>query len=95
MDGDTPLHAAIRYATEKSTDLGTHMADLLCDAGADPRVRNKGGQKPIIMVTGGAEFEELRDLLRKAEYAYAEGIVEEEDVNGVEGGSGSGSESDN
>jgi len=75
LDGDTPLHVSIRYANEKALDLGQHMADLLCEAGADPRVRNKGGQKAVMMVSTAPDFEGLRDILRKAEYAYAEDLV--------------------
>jgi hypothetical protein len=51
------------------------MADLLCEAGADPRVRNKGGQKAVMMVSTAPDFEGLRDILRKAEYVYAEDLV--------------------
>ena len=40
LEGDTPLHRAIRYVNELSADEwedGAAVVELLLDAGADPR----------------------------------------------------------
>lgn len=87
MDKDTPLHAAVRYANEKDANLGLEMIKMMCEAGCDPRVKNKHGQKPIDLVYENAE---IKATLRQAEYILAEGVTADDDDEGDDSGSDSG-----
>ena len=58
MDDDTPLHIAVRYANDKDRELGTEMVKMMCDAGCDPRVRNKFNQKPVELVFNNDEIKQ-------------------------------------
>lgn len=61
----------MQYANDKDEEVGFELVELLLDAGADPRVRSKGGRKALDMVD--AEDEELKKLLREAEYKLLAG----------------------
>ncbi|KAJ5723115.1 hypothetical protein N7488_001150 [Penicillium malachiteum] len=87
MDKDTPLHIAVRFANEKDAELGEEMVKMMCEAGCDPRVRNKHGQKPADLVFNKPE---IKQALQKAEYILAEGIQDND--NGSEHDSASDSE---
>ncbi|KAJ5575465.1 hypothetical protein N7450_009364 [Penicillium hetheringtonii] len=76
LDNDTPLHVAVRYAAEKDKELGTEMVKMMCEAGCDPRVRNKHNQKPIELVF---DNNEIKQALQQAEYIMAEGIQNQGD----------------
>ncbi|KAL8936647.1 MAG: hypothetical protein Q9211_004091 [Gyalolechia sp. 1 TL-2023] len=95
LERDTPLHKAIRYtnalpASERA--LGHSIAELLIDAGADPRTRNKAKLKPVELVD--PRNTDLRDLLQRAEYSMTVGDdVVVRDGN-EEGPTGSASDSD-
>lgn len=88
MDKDTPLHIAVRYANDKDAELGTEMVTMMCEAGCDPRVRNKHGQKPADLVFNNPE---IKQTLQQTEYILAEGIQNEE---GGDEGNGSASDSE-
>lgn len=88
MDKDTPLHIAVRYANDKDAELGAEMVKMMCEAGCDPRVRNKHGQKPAELVFNKPE---IRQTLQQAEYILAEGMRNDEG-NGSEYDSASNSE---
>lgn len=88
VDKDTPLHIAVRYANDKDTELGTEMVKMMCEAGCDPRVRNKHGQKPADLVFNNPE---IKQTLQQTEYILAEGIQTEE---GNDEGNGSASDSE-
>lgn len=83
VDQDTPLHTAVRFANEKDAELGLAMIEMMCEAGCDPRVRNKHGQKPIDLVY--AEHPEIKKALQKAEYILSESVQQESE--GEEGAS--------
>lgn len=80
LDKDTPLHVAVRYANEKDAELGLEMVRMMCDAGCDPRVRNKHGQKPTELVYNNPE---IKSVLQQAEYVMAEGLREDADSGSV------------
>ncbi|CRG85863.1 hypothetical protein PISL3812_02867 [Talaromyces islandicus] len=90
VDQDTPLHVAVRYANEKDPELGLEMISMMCEAGCDPRVRNKPGQKPIDLVFG--DNTELKSVLQKAEYVLNENIQQEQEDGDENAGSASDSE---
>ncbi|UPX12847.1 uncharacterized protein EKO05_0003382 [Ascochyta rabiei] len=92
MESDTPLHKAARYANSLSQadwPAAMPIVDILLDAGCDPRIRNKAKLKPIELVD--PRNTELRDMLRKGEFAMMMGgdVVEED-----EGAGGSASDSE-
>ncbi|RAK73861.1 ankyrin repeat-containing protein ANK1 [Aspergillus fijiensis CBS 313.89] len=80
LDKDTPLHVAVRYANEKDAELGLEMVRMMCDAGCDPRVRNKHSQKPTELVYNNPE---IKSVLQQAEYVMAEGLREDADSGSV------------
>lgn len=88
MDKDAPLHIAVRYANDKDAELGTEMVKMMCEAGCDPRVRNKHGQKPADLVFNNPE---IKQTLQQTEYILAEGIQNEGDNDE---GNGSASDSE-
>lgn len=92
MEADTPLHKAVRYVNSLSKaewPAGTPVVDILLDAGCDPRIRNKAKLKPVELVD--PRNTELRELLRKGEFAMMMGgDVVEDDA----GPTGSASDSD-
>ncbi|KAI3116004.1 hypothetical protein CBS147333_614 [Penicillium roqueforti] len=71
LDNDTPLHIAVRYANDKDAELGEAMIKMMCEAGCDPRVRDKHGQKPAQLVFNNNE---IKKILQQTEYIMAEGI---------------------
>ncbi|CCH44346.1 hypothetical protein BN7_3909 [Wickerhamomyces ciferrii] len=68
IDGDTPLHLAVRYS-ETEPEHGAFIAETLIEAGADARIKNKGGFTPVQLIHN--ENPQLRELLQSAEYAAA------------------------
>lgn len=66
-DLDTPLHVTVRYAHDEP-EHGTFIARNLVEVGADPRIRNENGDKPVDLVHGD-DLDELIDLLQGAELA--------------------------
>jgi hypothetical protein len=71
LDEDTPLHIAVRYAIEKDPEVGAHMVTMMCDAGCDPRVPNKHGQKPVDLAFNNNE---IKATLQQAAYIMAEDL---------------------
>ncbi|RLV86421.1 Ankyrin repeat-containing protein [Meyerozyma sp. JA9] len=88
-DGDSPLHLAVKYCADEP-EHGTFVVDNLLDAGADPRIVNSHGLKPIQLVT---DNQQLRNLLEGAEYAISMEVTEAEQLAQDED-SGSASDSD-
>ncbi|KAJ5385231.1 hypothetical protein N7517_003142 [Penicillium concentricum] len=89
LDKDTPLHIAVRYANEKDAELGEAMIKMMCEAGCDPRVRNKHGQKPAELVFNNNE---IKKTLQQTEYIMAEGIQNTGDGADSDGGEASDSD---
>ncbi|KAH8886770.1 hypothetical protein GQ53DRAFT_750417 [Thozetella sp. PMI_491] len=70
VDGDTPLHAAIRWINSEppeQREFGNALVEMMLEAGSSTRTKNKGGLTPLQLVdprnTG------LRELIQKHEYA--------------------------
>ena len=74
LDKDAPLHIAVRYANDKDSEVGLEMVRMMCEAGCDPRVRNKHGQKAVELVY---ENQEIKKILQQTEYIMAEGLRDE------------------
>lgn len=91
-DGETPIHCAVKYANEREVELGQAMAQMLVDAGGDPRVKDKHGRKPADLCT--PRTEELRSILRKEEYVANEGLKQAALQDDDEGPTGSASDSE-
>ncbi|KAK0533323.1 hypothetical protein OC842_002994 [Tilletia horrida] len=65
LEGNTPLHEALRIEDE---DERAWIVDQLLEAGADPRIPNKEGDKPADCVSAATPAgQKLRDTLRHAE----------------------------
>lgn len=68
LDDETPLHFAVKY-TYDDFEYGKFLVELLLDVGADPRIKNKHGEKPVDLIRGDdKEHGELKDILEQAEY---------------------------
>ncbi|OLL23628.1 Ankyrin repeat-containing protein [Neolecta irregularis DAH-3] len=65
--GNTPLHEAV-YCAKHDPETGLRIVEILLDAGADPRVKNKQQRKPIDY----ADYTqtELTKVLRHAELTF-------------------------
>lgn len=66
LDGDTPLHLAVRYA-ETEPEHGAFIAETLIEAGADARIKNNSGLRPLQLVR---DNDSLAELLQSAEMAF-------------------------
>ncbi|KIW06396.1 uncharacterized protein PV09_02849 [Verruconis gallopava] len=93
LEADTPLHKAVRYVNslDKSDwERGYQIVDILIDAGCDPRIRNQAKLKPIELAD--PRNDQLRNMLRRAEYSLmvANDVVDDDDDRP----NGPGSESD-
>ena len=93
MESDTPLHKSVRFVNtlgKEDWEAGGSIVELLLDAGADPRIRNKAKLKAAELVD--PRNQALKDMLNKAEFQQMAGndVVVESD----EEGGGSASDSD-
>lgn len=84
IEGDTPLHSAIRWINsepEAQREFGNALVDMMLEAGSNPRVKNKGGLTALQLVD--PRNKELRELIQKHEYALlnAGDFVNMEDVS--------------
>ncbi|KAI9852368.1 MAG: hypothetical protein M1838_000890 [Thelocarpon superellum] len=88
LESDTPLHKAVRYVNDLSRDRwddALQLVELLLDAGADPRVRNKAKLRPMDLADPANTA--LRSTLQKAEFALLAGadVIQEDDDDGPTG----------
>lgn len=72
VEGDTPLHSAVRFIngepnTPEARRFGLDLVSMMLEAGSNPRVRNKARLTPYALVDPSNT--ELRELIQKAEYA--------------------------
>lgn len=89
-EGDSPLHLAVKYASNEP-EYGYFIIDNLLDAGSDPTVVDKHGLKPVNYVK---QDEKLRNLLESAEYAATAQADLEANEEVEDDDEGSASESD-
>ncbi|KAL2016832.1 hypothetical protein VTK56DRAFT_2955 [Thermocarpiscus australiensis] len=69
-EGDTPLHAAVRWINgepEAQREFGNALVEMMLEAGSNPRVKNKGGLTPLQLVD--PRNKGLRELIEKHMYA--------------------------
>jgi hypothetical protein len=90
VEGDTPLHSAIRWINsepEAQREFGNALVEMMLEAGSNPRVKNKGGLTPLQLVD--PRNEGLKEVIRKHEYASlnAGDFVDASEVS-VQGGQG-------
>lgn len=84
IDRDTPLHSAVRYINENgdadahSAELGLAMVKMMCEAGCDPRVKNKHGLRPADVVL--PQHADVKSTLQRTAYMLQEGIFTAEDA---------------
>ncbi|KAL6694768.1 hypothetical protein J3F84DRAFT_377905 [Trichoderma pleuroticola] len=70
LEGDTPLHSAVRWLNAEPAaqrPFGHHLIDMMLEAGSNPRIKNKGGLTALQLVD--PRNQELRDLIQRHEYA--------------------------
>lgn len=70
VEGDTPLHTAVRWINGEPAaqrEFGNALVDMMLEAGSSPRVKNKGGLTPFQLVD--PRNEALRELIQRHEYA--------------------------
>jgi len=88
LEKDTPLHKSVRFTNGLSKEEWEHgkaVVELLLDAGADPRIRNKAKLKAAELVD--PRNTELRSILQRAEFAMTAGndIINEDEDDGPTG----------
>ncbi|OTA93369.1 hypothetical protein M434DRAFT_395636 [Hypoxylon sp. CO27-5] len=70
IEGDTPLHSAIRWINSEppaQREFGNALVTMMLEAGSSTRVRNKAKLTPYQLVDPSNKG--LRDLIQKHEYA--------------------------
>lgn len=70
LEGDTPLHSAIRWLNAEppaQRPFGLALVSMMLEAGSSPRARNRARLTPAQLVDPSNQ--ELRDLIRQHEYA--------------------------
>ncbi|KAG5978961.1 hypothetical protein E4U55_005712 [Claviceps digitariae] len=69
LEGDTPLHTAIRWLNAEPPSqqpFGLSLIGMMLEAGSNPRVRNKGGLTALQLVD--PRNQQLRSLIQQHEY---------------------------
>ncbi|KAK0668506.1 hypothetical protein QBC41DRAFT_121173 [Cercophora samala] len=87
LEGDTPLHTAIRWINSEppeQREFGNALVEMMLEAGSNPRIKNKGGLTALQLVD--PRNEGLKELIRKHEYASLN-QGDFVDVGDVKGGS--------
>lgn len=70
VEGDTPLHTAIRWINSEppaQREFGQALVEMMLEAGSNPRVKNKGGLNAYNLVD--PTNTKLREAIRKHEFA--------------------------
>ncbi|KAI9679843.1 MAG: hypothetical protein M1817_004857 [Caeruleum heppii] len=88
FEGDTPLHKTVRFVNglpKADWESAKAIVEMLIEAGADPKLRNKAKLKAMDLVDPANT--DLRSLLQRAEFAMMAGndVVDEDDDDGPTG----------
>lgn len=70
VEGDTPLHSAIRWINSEppaQREFGNALVEMMLEAGSNPRVKNKAKLTAYQLVD--PRNKELKDIIQKHEYA--------------------------
>ncbi|KAB5547214.1 hypothetical protein GE09DRAFT_1130397 [Coniochaeta sp. 2T2.1] len=91
VEGDTPLHSAIRWINSEpqaQREFGNALVEMMLEAGSSTRVKNKGGLTPLMLVD--PRNEGLKEVIRRSEYAELNkgDFVAVGDVHQTQGGGG-------
>ncbi|KAL8295901.1 hypothetical protein RB600_001408 [Gaeumannomyces tritici] len=92
VEGDTPLHTAIRWINSEppaQREFGAALVEMMLEAGSNTRVRNKGGLTPLQLVDPSNPA--LKEAIRKHEYA----TLNAGDFVATDSGSGSNNNNNN
>lgn len=105
MEGDTPLHSAIRYVnsldlTPETSEFASQLISMMTEAGNDPRIKNKAKLTPYQLTD--PRNEKLRqqlmdavDIMQNAgDFIVADEGGEEEELDDDYAGSASDSDFD-
>jgi len=91
IEGDTPLHSAIRWINSEppaQREFGNALIQMMLEAGSDTRVKNKAKLTPYQLVD--PRNKGLRDLIQKHDYAQNNAglFVGAKDAKQSKGGAG-------
>lgn len=64
-DKETPLHTAVRFADDKDPNELIKAINMMCEAGCDPRMKNKYRQKPVDLVSNNPEIKKILQKSRE------------------------------
>jgi len=70
-EGDSPLHCVVRWCNdqgEKAWEYACELVGMMCEAGGDPRIRNKAKLKPAQLVD--PRNKALKDKLADCEFQH-------------------------
>ncbi|KAI8880992.1 ankyrin [Backusella circina FSU 941] len=67
LEGETPLHLAVKYADEDA-EMADALVELLLAGGADPNIENRNKLTPIMLVN--PKFQSIKDKLSQAAAGY-------------------------
>jgi hypothetical protein len=96
MEGDTPLHSAVRFInslepSDENAEFASALIAMMCEAGNDPRVKNKAHLTPY-QLTDPQNTKLRQQLLdavdimqNRGDYIIAAGTEEEEFDDDYEG----------
>lgn len=105
LEGDTPLHSAIRYinslpSNKDTSEFASSLITMMIEAGSDPRIKNKAHLTPYTLtdptnVTIRNQLQDAVDIMQnQGDFAEDGGEEEQEDLPDDYAGSASDSDFD-
>ncbi|KAI9249641.1 hypothetical protein BY458DRAFT_550657 [Sporodiniella umbellata] len=85
LEGDTPLHLAVKHA-DQDHEMAAALVDLLLAGGANPDLQNRSRLTPIQLL--GKKYDDIREMLETAAAAYTmddNDLVQDDDDDDEEG----------
>ncbi|EPQ25891.1 uncharacterized protein PFL1_06565 [Pseudozyma flocculosa PF-1] len=87
IDANTPLHEAVKVDidgpdAERKEELRNWIVNELLESGADPRIQNKDGDKPVDLLSYGRKANTAlgKQLYERLKRAEAEVAVDQSDI---------------